>query len=106
MIAVFLTPKKTSTDAWYPPGHGDLYSCIMENGYLDNLLKEGREYLFISNADNLGAVVDLKILNYIINEDIPFLMEVTAKNHRRCKGWGTMSGKESSQVVGNCKCTP
>ena len=82
----FLSPKKTNTDAWYPPGHGDLYSCIMENGYLDNLLKEGREYLFISNADNLGAVVDLKILNYIINEDIPFLMEVTAKTTADIKG--------------------
>ena len=69
----FLKPKKSNNDAWYPPGHGDLYSCILKNGYLDLLIKEGREFLFISNADNLGAVIDLKILNYIIDEDIPFL---------------------------------
>ena len=78
----FLIPKKSNNDAWYPPGHGNLYSCILKNGYLDFLLKEGREFLFISNADNLGAVIDLKILNYIIDEDIPFLMEVTSKTPR------------------------
>ena len=82
----FLKPKKSNNDAWYPPGHGDLYSCILKNGYLDLLLKEGREFLFISNADNLGAVIDLKILNYIIDEDIPFLMEVTAKTPPDMKG--------------------
>ena len=78
--------KKSNNDAWYPPGHGDLYSCILKNGYLDLLIKEGREFLFISNADNLGAVIDLKILNYIIDEDIPFLMEVTAKTPPDMKG--------------------
>ena len=82
----FLDPKKLKAEAWYPPGHGDLYSCILENGYLDNLLEEGREFLFISNADNLGATIDLKILNYIIDADIPFLMEVTAKTPADTKG--------------------
>ena len=82
----FLDPKKFNTDAWYPPGHGDLFSCILENGYLESLLSEGREYLFISNSDNLGATVDLKILNHIIEEDITFLIEVTAKTSSDSKG--------------------
>jgi UTP--glucose-1-phosphate uridylyltransferase len=42
--------------AWYPPGHGDLYDALVRSGVLDQLLSEGREYLFVSNSDNLGAV--------------------------------------------------
>ena len=82
----FLNPKRLGIDAWYPPGHGDLYSCLLKNGYLDRLVKEGREYLFVSNADNLSAGIDLKILNYIVNKDIPFLLEVTAKTSADTKG--------------------
>ena len=42
--------------AWYPPGHGDLYTSLHRSGVLDRLLAEGKEYLFISDSDNLGAV--------------------------------------------------
>lgn len=41
---------------WYPPGHGDLYNALVHSGVLDQLLAEGKEYLFVSNSDNLGAV--------------------------------------------------
>lgn len=41
---------------WYPPGHGDLYNSMNRSGVLDRLLAEGKEYLFVSNSDNLGAV--------------------------------------------------
>jgi UTP--glucose-1-phosphate uridylyltransferase len=49
---------KTADDeksAWYPPGHGDLYTALMHSGVLDRLLADGKDYLFISNSDNLGA---------------------------------------------------
>lgn len=42
---------------WYPPGHGDLYNALFRSGVLDQLLKDGKEYLFVSNSDNLGAVL-------------------------------------------------
>lgn len=42
--------------AWYPPGHGDLYDSLVHSGVLDQLLNDGKEYLFVSNSDNLGAV--------------------------------------------------
>lgn len=45
---------------WYPPGHGDLYNSLHVSGVLDKLLEEGKEYLFISNCDNLGAMLVLK----------------------------------------------
>lgn len=41
---------------WYPPGHGDLYTALQNSGVLDKLIAEGKEYLFVSNSDNLGAV--------------------------------------------------
>lgn len=51
-------PKTAEDDnrAWYPPGHGDLYASLFRSGVLDQLLSDGKEYLFVSNSDNLGAV--------------------------------------------------
>ncbi len=89
----FLDLKKFGGDVWYPPGHGDLYSCLADQGYLDRLLAAGREILFVSNADNPGAVVDLRILHYVLSEDIPFLMEVTPKTVADTKG-GTLYQKK------------
>jgi len=52
------SPRHASDDKkhWYPPGHGDLYESLVHTGVLDRLLVEGKEYLFVSNSDNLGAV--------------------------------------------------
>src|SRR6185312_5991373 len=43
---------------WCPPGHGDLYPALRSSGMLDALLDRGYAYAFVSNADNLGAVLD------------------------------------------------
>lgn len=75
--------------ALYPPGHGNMFSALLKSGQLDELIKEGKEYLFVSNIDNLAATVDLKILNYIIENKIDFLMEVTNKTRADIKG-GTL----------------
>ena len=75
--------------AWYPPGHGDFYNCIAEQEILRSLIEKGKDILFISNADNLGAVADSKILHYMIEKEIPFLMEVTPKTPADVKG-GTL----------------
>jgi len=61
IIAESLLPSpRTAEDEkkrWYPPGHGDLYHSLMRSGVLDQLLRDGKEYLFVSNSDNLGAVL-------------------------------------------------
>ena len=49
---------------WCPPGHGDLYPALAGTGMLDKLLKDGVKYMFVSNSDNLGATLDLQLLNY------------------------------------------
>jgi len=84
-----LDEKQFGPEAWYPPGHGDLYSCLQSQGMLEDLLEQGRTILFVSNADNLGAVADPKIFGHMLKNDIPFLMEMTPKTPADIKG-GTL----------------
>lgn len=76
-------------DAWYPPGHGDFYWSFKNSGLLKKFLDAGRQYCFISNIDNLGATVDMKILNSLLNPSTPqtheFVMEVTDKTRADVK---------------------
>lgn len=78
-------------EAWYPPGHGDFYESFQNSGLLKKFINQGRDYCFISNIDNLGATVDLRILNLLINSDKSpeFVMEVTDKTKADVKG-GTL----------------
>ena len=47
---------------WAPPGHGDLYTALVTSGMLDALLERGYRYAFVSNSDNLGAVLEPRTL--------------------------------------------
>jgi len=49
--------------SWYPPGHGDFYRAFAQSGLLQKFLDERRTYCFLSNIDNLGALVDLSKLS-------------------------------------------
>jgi len=71
---------------WCPPGHGDFYTSLVSTGLLDQLISEGIHYVFISNADNLGATLDPSILTYFASGDIPFMMEVTDRTPADRKG--------------------
>ena len=62
---------------WCPPGHGNLYAALATSGALDRLLAGGHEYAFVSNIDNLGAVIDPAILGYFAEHQSGFMMEVT-----------------------------
>ena len=64
---------------WCPPGHGDLYLALQTSGLLERLLTQGYQYAFVSNSDNLGATVDLSILGYFAEKELPFLMEVARR---------------------------
>ncbi|RCH99976.1 UTP-glucose-1-phosphate uridylyltransferase [Rhizopus stolonifer] len=76
-------------EQWYPPGHGDIYESLYNSGLLDQLLAQGKEYLFVSNVDNLGATVDINILHHMAQTDAEFIMEVTDKTKADIKG-GTL----------------
>jgi UTP--glucose-1-phosphate uridylyltransferase len=61
---------------WAPPGHGDIYPALAGSGMLGALLERGYRYAFVSNSDNLGAVLEPRILSWFASERLPFLMEV------------------------------
>ena len=78
-------PHNTELE-WNPPGHGDIYTALVTSGMLERLLQLGIVYAFISNSDNLGAVFDHRILGYLAQNNIPFLMEVTDRTAKDKKG--------------------
>ncbi len=71
---------------WAPPGHGDLYPALVSSGMLAALLEHGYRYAFVANVDNLGAVLDPRILGWMATERIPFLMEVADRTAADRKG--------------------
>ncbi|XP_075947850.1 UTP--glucose-1-phosphate uridylyltransferase-like [Anarhichas minor] len=92
-IAKHMGMNGENGEAWYPPGHGDIYASFSNCGLLDKLLAEGKEYIFVSNIDNLGATVDLFILHHLMSQPADrrceFIMEVTDKTRADVKG-GTL----------------
>ncbi|KAF8322293.1 UTP--glucose-1-phosphate uridylyltransferase [Clavulina sp. PMI_390] len=85
LLPIPRTPDSHKSE-WYPPGHGDLFDAINNSGLLDKLIAAGKEYIFVSNVDNLGADVDLKILEHLVQSQADFLMELTDKTKADVKG--------------------
>jgi UDP-N-acetylglucosamine pyrophosphorylase len=83
---------------WCPPGHGDLYTALYGSGKLDELLAEGVRYMFVSNSDNLGATLDLDLLTYFSQRDLPFLMECCTRTEADKKG-GHLALRASDQQL-------
>jgi UTP--glucose-1-phosphate uridylyltransferase len=71
---------------WCPPGHGDLYTALVTTGLLAQLLERGFTHAFIANSDNLGAVLEPRILAWMRAEGFPFLLEVTDRTEADRKG--------------------
>jgi UTP--glucose-1-phosphate uridylyltransferase len=71
---------------WCPPGHGDLYTALVTSGLLELLLDKDYRYAFVSNSDNLGAVIDVSLLGYLVENELPFLMEVADRAEADRKG--------------------
>jgi len=83
---------------WCPPGHGDLYTALVTSGMLETLLARGYRYAFVANADNLGAVLDPRILAWFAAEQIPFLMEVAERTEADRKG-GHLARRPDGRLV-------
>ncbi|HEY8961064.1 MAG TPA: UTP--glucose-1-phosphate uridylyltransferase [Luteolibacter sp.] len=84
---------------WCPPGHGDLFPALVGSGWLDRLLAEGVKYAFVSNSDNLGAVLDPKLLRYFVESGAPFLMEVTRRTAADRKGGHLAKRKSDGRLL-------
>ena len=102
ILADDLGPASSSEDpeiAWCPPGHGDLYTALLQSGILDTLLEKGYKYAFVSNSDNLGASLDLNILGYFANSGAPMLMEVAARTSADKKGGHLALEKSTGKLI-------
>jgi UTP--glucose-1-phosphate uridylyltransferase len=82
-----------------PPGHGDIYTAIVTSGMLEALLDAGYEYAFVSNSDNLGAVLDPRIASWFAREELPFAMEVTDRTEADRKGGHLARRREDGRLV-------
>ncbi len=71
---------------WCPPGHGDLYTSLQSSGMLERLLDEGYRYAFVSNVDNLGAVLEPRILAWFSASGAPFASETIDRTEADRKG--------------------
>jgi UTP--glucose-1-phosphate uridylyltransferase len=83
---------------WCPPGHGDIYPALVTSGTLDRLLETGYDYAFVSNADNLGAVLEFSLLGYFVKNDFSFMMEAADRTEADKKG-GHLAQLKSGRYV-------
>jgi UTP--glucose-1-phosphate uridylyltransferase len=84
---------------WAPPGHGDAFTSLATSGMLATLLERDYEYLFLSNSDNLGAVLDPRILDWFASEQLPFLSEVVDRTEGDRKGGHLARRRDGAGLV-------
>jgi UTP--glucose-1-phosphate uridylyltransferase len=72
--------------AWCPPGHGNIYTALVDTRLLQKLLALNYKYAYVSNADNLGSMLDLQILGYFASSRASFMMEVADRKEGDRKG--------------------
>eukprot|EP00658_Telonema_sp_P-2_P032063 TRINITY_DN2383_c0_g1_i5.p1 TRINITY_DN2383_c0_g1~~TRINITY_DN2383_c0_g1_i5.p1 ORF type:complete len:500 (+),score=183.63 TRINITY_DN2383_c0_g1_i5:181-1680(+) len=84
---------------WCPPGHGDLYAALLGSGTLDRLLAAGKKFMFVSNADNLGATLNEQVLTWFEEAEAPFMMEVCERTESDKKGGHLCRDKESKRLL-------
>lgn len=83
---------------WCPPGHGNIYVALLTSGMLEKMLDAGYEYAFVSNSDNLGAVLDTRILGHFVEQRLPFLMEVAYRTAADVKG-GHLARRPDGRLI-------
>jgi UTP--glucose-1-phosphate uridylyltransferase len=83
---------------WNPPGHGEIYVALKSSGMLKKCLDQGIQYAFISNSDNIGAVLNLSLLGYVAGKQLPFVMEVVRRGPLDTKG-GHLALHKSGKLI-------
>jgi len=83
---------------WAPPGHGDLYTALVTSGMLDALLEAGYQHAFVSNSDNLGATLDVRLLGWFADGGAPFALEAADRTPADRKG-GHLARRRAGGLV-------
>lgn len=84
---------------WCPPGHGDVYISLAASGLLEQMREAGIRYVFLSNADNLGATCDPDIAAWLLEEGLPYAAEVTERTGNDRKGGHLAIRKEDGRLI-------
>ena len=102
VIAADLSPARWDAQpelAWCPSGHGDLYAALVSSGLLTALRERDFRYAFVSNIDNLGAVLDPVIPSFMRDRRIDFLMEVADRTAADRKGGHLARGRDGRLLL-------
>jgi UTP--glucose-1-phosphate uridylyltransferase len=91
---------------WAPPGHGDLYTALVTSGMLRALLNAGYRYAFVSNSDNLGASLDVRLLSWFAAGGAPFALEAADRTPADRKGGHLALRRGGSLVLRETAQTP
>ena len=109
ILAEDLMPASWPADRtleWCPPGHGDLYTALQTSGMLERLLDQGYRYAFVSNVDNLGAVLEERILAWFAASGAPFAMEAADRTEADRKGGHIARAADGGLVLREIAQTP
>ncbi len=97
-----LTPIEWPDDpelAWCPPGHADLFGVLYSSGLLQQLLAQGYRFLFVANADNLGAIPEPRIAGWMSDNAIPFLLESVRRTPSDRKGGHLARRRADGRII-------
>ena len=72
---------------------------LAATGLLKALLDKGFRYVFLSNADNLGATCDPRIAAWLVENDVPYVAEVCDRTVNDRKGGHLAVRKSDGQLV-------
>lgn len=84
---------------WCPPGHGDVYTALLTSGMLRQLLDAGYRYASVSNADNLGAAPDPKMMGWFASTGAPYAAEVCRRTPADVKGGHLVVRRDDGRLV-------
>jgi UTP--glucose-1-phosphate uridylyltransferase len=91
-------PKDPSLE-WCPPGHGDIYTAMSASGLVRTLLDAGYRRIFMSNADNLGAVAEPRVAGWFAASGAPFAIEAVRRTPSDRKGGHFAIRKADGRIV-------
>src|SRR4051794_596271 len=84
---------------WCPPGHGDIYTAMAASGLVRTLLDAGYRQVFISNADNLGAVPEPRVAGWFADSGAPFAIEAVRRSSSDRKGGHFALRRSDGRIV-------
>jgi UTP--glucose-1-phosphate uridylyltransferase len=102
LLASNLMPVSWQRDPsleWCPPGHGDIYTAMSASGLVRTLLDAGYRQVFISNADNLGAVPEPRVAGWFAGSGAPFAIEAVRRTPSDRKGGHFAIRKADRRIV-------